>query len=442
MSHRRLAAGFCLLSWTAIALMTPVSGFERPGPELPLASISRSIVVTSAEELTAALSTDTGGLTIFLQRGTYQVHHAIQVPDNTELIGEGTMLYDGAGLPTGFAPESRTVIAATPAVTGDFLTLGNGASLRGLVIQDVAGRTGFTGGAVVAVLSRAPGDSVSAQIVECEIVNPNPLGRAPSGPTGRGLLAMTSNPHLTTGAVPHEQSFVSVHLTQSIIRSPAGAIGVFGVNFAALSQIALHLRRNVIGGGLDGAGGASRPDSVVGAMVMVQSHGNLYRPDSAAHSVPGWILSGGIDAPFPGLIAEETVNNKLWLRSIDDRIEGFASGIFAPAGRRASALSGASSSNELELILEGAHLASTTADFLFYGAHSDIGSMPVGDGNELRVTMRNVIGSGSRTNEYADALPNLGMGNRLVISGSLMAFSRTNQAILPKPDDHHFTSQR
>ena len=96
----------------------------------------------------------------------------------------------------------------------------------------------------------------------------------------------------------------------------------------------------------------------------------------------------------------------------------------------------------MELILEGARLASTTTDLLFYGARSNIAGMPVGDDNELRVTMRNVIGSGSRTNEYADALPNLGIGNRLVISGSLMAFSRTNQAILPKPGDHHFTSQR
>jgi hypothetical protein len=195
-------------------------------------------------------------------------------------------------------------------------------------------------------------------------------------------------------------------------------------------------------GGLDVAGGASRPDSVVGAMAMVQSHGNLYRPDSATHSVPGWILSGGADAPFPGLIAEETSNNKVWLHSVDDRIEGFARAISALAGQRASALAGASSSNEIDLILEGARLSSTTADLLFYGARSSIAGMPVGDGNELRVTMRNVIGSGSRTNEYADALPNLGIGNRLVISGSVMAFGRTNQAILPRPDDHHFTSQR
>jgi len=429
MSHRRLAAGLCLLSCTVIALMAPVSGF------------SRSIVVTSAAELMAALSTGIEGQTIFVQRGTYQINQALQVPDHTELIGEGTMVYDDSGLPTGFVAESRTVIAATPAVTGDFLALGHGTSLRGLVIQDVA-RPVLTGGAVVMVSSRAPGDSVSAQIVECEIVNPNPLGRAPGGPTGRGLVAMTRNPDLTTGAVPHEQSFVSVHLTQSIIRSPAGGIGVFGTNFAALSHIELHLRKNVIGGGLDAVGGASRPDSVVGATTLVHSSGNLYRPDSATHSPAGWTLTGGADAPFPGLITGETLNNKLLVQSVDDRIEGFGRAISAVAGQKFSALAAATSSNQLELILEGARLASTTTDFSFYGARSSIAGMPVGDGNELRVTMRHVIGSGSRTNEYADALPNLGMGNRLVFSGSLTAFSHTNQAILPKPLAHHFTAER
>jgi hypothetical protein len=76
----------------------------------------------------AALSASTGG-PIFLQAGTYLLDHAIQVPDDTALIGEGTMLFDGSGLPTGFVSESRTVLAATAAVTGDFVTLGDGASL-------------------------------------------------------------------------------------------------------------------------------------------------------------------------------------------------------------------------------------------------------------------------------------------------------------------------
>jgi hypothetical protein len=419
-----------------MAVLFIVAGSERARLE-PQSSGPQSIVVTTTAELVAALSADPGGV-IFVQRGTYLLAHAIEVPDQTALIGEGAMLYDDSGLPLGFAPESRTVIAAMPGVTGDFVTLGDGASLQGLIIQDVV-RPTVTGGAVVMVPSRAPDDFVSAHIVECDIVNPNPLGRAPGGPTGRGVVAMTANPQLTSGAAPHEQSVVSLSLTQSIIRSPAGGIGVFGVNFAALSHIELHLKRNVIGGGLDAVGGASRPDSVVGATTLIHSNGNLYRPDSATHSTAGWNLAGGADAPFPGIVAGETLNNTLLVHSVDDRIEGFVRAISALGGQRASAQAGASSSNHLELVLEGSHLASTASDLLLYGARSNIAAMPVGDNNDLRVTMRGVIGSGSRTNEYADALPNLGIGNRLVINGNLTAFSRTNEAILPRPGEQFFS---
>ena len=155
------------------------------------------------------------------------------------------------------------MIAAMPGVTGDFVTLGDGASLQGLVIQDVV-RPALTGGGVVMVSSTGPGESVSAQIVECEIVNPNPVGPTNTGPTGRGLLAITRNRPVAGGDAPHEQSLVSVHLTHSIIRSPAGADGIFAINFASGSHIELHLRQNVIGK-LGANGGISRPDSTVGA---------------------------------------------------------------------------------------------------------------------------------------------------------------------------------
>src|SRR5688572_23429647 len=130
MSHRPSAAWLALLSATAIVLMTPVAGSESPRPEPRLSTASRSVVVTTAAELDAALSAGTD-LTIFVQRGTYLLDHAIQVPDDTALIGEGTMQYDDSGLPTGFVPESLTVIAALPAVAGNFVTLGDGASLQG-----------------------------------------------------------------------------------------------------------------------------------------------------------------------------------------------------------------------------------------------------------------------------------------------------------------------
>ena len=438
MSHRPFAAWLVLLSCSAIVLMTPLSGSERSRPEPPVSKASRSIVVTTSAELVAALTANPGDQTIYVQRGTYLLDHAIQVPDNTALIGEGTMLYDDSGLPTGFVPEGRTVIAAIAGVTGDFVTLKDGASLQSLVIQDVV-RPALTGGSPVAVSSTGPGESVSAHVAECEIINPNPVtGPGLTGAVGRGLLVVTRNSASAGGAASHEQSLVSVHLAQSIIRSPGGGDGIFAINFASGSQIELHLRRNVIGR-LGANGGVSRPDSTVGATTLIQSHGNLYRADTAVGGI-GWTFNGGSDAPMIApLIAEDTLNNKLSMHSVDDRIEGFGPAIAARGGRRMSALAGAIASNEVELILEGTRLASTTSDFGLFGGGNLAG--PV-DGNVLRVTMRNVTGSGQRANAYGDAVSNLGTGNRLIISGSLNAFSHTNEAILPLPGAQFFTGGR
>ena len=442
MSHRRLAVWF-VVSCTAIVLVTPLSGSERSRPEPRSSTPSRYIVVTTAAELVAALSAGTDQ-TIFMQRGTYLLAHAIQVPDNTQLIGEGAMLYDDdSGLPTGFVSETRTVIAALPGVTGNFVTLGDGASLQGLVIQDIV-RPALTGGSVVVVSSRKPSDSVSAQVVECEIINANPVtGPGLTGPVGRGLMAITRSLGSFSGAAPHEQSLVSVHLTHSIIRSPGGGDGIFAINFASGSHIELHLRRNVVGK-LGANGGVSRQDSTVGATTFIQSTGNLYRADNPAPTVIGWQLNGGSDAPMLApLIAGETLNNKLSIHSVDDRIEEFGRAIVATAGMRMSALAGVIASNEMELILQGTRLrtllTSTTQDFMLFGARNLLGTA---DGNELRVTMRNVIGSGPRANTYGDAASNLGTGNRLIITGNTNAFSRTNEAILPMPDAQFFAAGR
>jgi hypothetical protein len=437
MSHRRFAV-WLVLTCTAIVLVTPLSGSERSRPEPRLSTPSRSIVVTTAAELVAALTADPVDPTIFLQRGTYLLDHGIKVPDGTALIGEGAMLYDDdSGLPTGFVAETRTVIAAIPGVTGDFVTLGDGASLQGLVVQDIV-RPALTGGSVVVVSSRNPSDSVSTQVAECEIINPNPVtGPGLTGPVGRGLMAITRNG--VGGAPPHEQSLVSVHLSQSIIRSPGGGDGIFAINLTSGSHIELHLRRNVIGK-LGANGGVSRQDSTVGATTLIQSTGNLYRADNPAPTVIGWQLNGGSDAPMLApLIAGETLNNKLSIHSVDDRIEGFGRAIVATAGMRMSAAAGVISSNEMELILEGTRVVSTVSDFQLFGARNLLG---IANGNELRVTMRHVIGSGSRTNTYGDAASNLGTGNRLFIAGNVNAFSRTNEAILPMPGEDFFTGGR
>ena len=143
------------------------------------------------------------------------------------------------------------------------------------------------------------------------------------------------------------------------------------------------------------------------------------------------------------LIAGETLNNKLSIHSVDDRIEGFGRAIVATAGMRMSALAGVISSNEMELILQGTRLrtllTSTTQDFMLFGARNLLG---VAEGNELRVTMHHVIGSGPRANTYGDAASNLGVGNRLIITGNLNAFSRTNDDISPVPGGNFFTAGR
>jgi hypothetical protein len=277
------------------------------------------------------------------------------------------------------------------------------------VIQDVV-RPAIEGGGVVAVWSRQPNDSVSAQVGECEIINLNsPVGSPPLGVAGRGLVAMTLNPRPVNGAPMHEQSYVSAQMTRSIIRSPAGGGGVFGTNGARGSHVEIHLRQNVIGGGLSGAGGGSRPDSTSGSTTLFQSHGNLYHAEVTSETSIGWNIQGGPDAPAVG-IPEETFNNRLSVHSVDDRIEGFGRAITAFAGRRNNALSAPSSFNELELILLGTRLQSTVSDLVLRGASSAIPTMAAGDGNETRVTMRNVTGSGPTANAYSHALPDLGVG--------------------------------
>ena len=139
------------------------------------------------------------------------------------------------------------------------------------------------------------------------------------------------------------------------------------------------------------------------------------------------------------LIAEETLNNKLSMHSVDDRIEGFARAIVASGGQRMSALAGAIASNEMELILEGTRLASTTSDFQLFGARNLVGMV---DDNELRVTMRNVIGSGPRTNTYGDTNVESGHWKPADYHWNLNAFSHTNEAILPMPGEQFFTAGR
>src|SRR5262249_32262803 len=155
---------------------------------------------------------------IVVRAGEYALGQALTVPDRAKLVGEGVMTFDASGLPAGFEASGRTHLQATTALAGDLLTLGDGATLRGLAIEDVEGRA--VAGNPVAVVSRSAGDYVSARVEECEIINPNPAGVAPQGPTGRGLVVVTRNPNLGFDPPPHEGAVLSVEMTDSIVRSP------------------------------------------------------------------------------------------------------------------------------------------------------------------------------------------------------------------------------
>src|SRR5262249_49407819 len=130
---------------------------------------------------------------------------------------------------------------STAAVTGDFITLGDGASVRNLMIEDLEGRPGN----VVAISTRSSGDSIAASIDLCEILNPNPSSGSPQGPRGRAVLLVTRNLNLGAGPPPHDDSSLSLAMTRSLIRSPNGGTGVFAVNFASRSRIEVRLDSNV-----------------------------------------------------------------------------------------------------------------------------------------------------------------------------------------------------
>jgi len=392
------------------------------------------IVVTTTAELQSALSPANAGAHILVRAGVYDVSQALTVPDGATLVGEGVMNVDESGRPTGFEPAGRTLLRATAAVVGNLLTLGDGATVRGLVVQDVVGR--LVPGSGVAVLSKAAGDFISARIEECEIINPNPPGNS------RGLVVMNQNPDLES---PHEGAVLRVQMTRSIIRSPAGANGVFAINFASHSAIRLDLESNVVGGGLSSAGGVGLPDAVTQAGVVIQSSRNLYRSDSLAPTAVGWQLFAGADAPNPLIVSEASTFNTLQLHSTDDTISGFATGIVASGGRRINALSATISSNRVELNLHGTLLQTTTADLRLSGATTMLG-VSTGDDNTAHVLLVQATGSGVRANRYLHSSFPLtgtpGVGNRLEIVGNANAFDQTNQNFVPPPPAEFFTGGR
>jgi hypothetical protein len=458
--RRARAAVALALTLTAGGSALGCAGDEAGMPSAPigdassLESVAGTVVVSTAAELVTALSPDHAGQRILVRAGTYPLTTPLTVPDGATLEGEGVMQFDGAGLPIGFGAGGRSTLTMNANVPGNLLTLGNGATIRRLEIADLAGR----GGNVVAVLSRKAGDRVSATIAETEIVNPNPNGVGPDGPTGRGLLVLTRNPSLGADPAPDEGAALTARMVRSVIRSPAAGAGLFAINFAAFGRVSVTLDDNIIGGGIDADGGVSRPDAVHDATVLIESHRNLYRddsPDACATLHRGWYLTGGSGPPTP-LPVGETARNSLRVHSVDDRVEGFASGVVAAGSRRffPSPIAGPSTDNSVELQLLRGTISTPSCggaefvrDFDLAGGVAGSDQLFPGDGNSVHAILREVTGSGARFNRYASALgvsaplpPELRGANRLEIAGTPGAFASTNARIDPAPGAEHFTS--
>ena len=416
------------------------------------------IVVSNSPELVAALVPENAGRRIRVRAGDYSLTQLLTVPDQVTLEGEGVMLFDG-GLPTGFAAGTRTTLTMTTNLPGTVLALGDGVTVRGIAIQDLAGRAGNS----IGVFSRDAGDRLSATIEEVEVVNPTSHAIAPSGPSGCAVAVVSQNPNLGSDPAPHAGAAIAARLTGSLIRSTATgtACGLFAFNFAPVASVSVALTGNVLVGGIIASGGVSRPDAVHDSRTEIQSHRNLYRNDSPNPCAPSRIglnLNGGSGTPVPlGIAATE--RNELRIHSVDDRIEGFTTGVLAAGGRSffAAPIAGPTTDNSVDLKLLGATIATpscgaatSVADFRLAGALVSSASLDPGNGNTLRALMRGVTGSGPRSNAYGDVLgpagappPAIqGTGNRLELARNLHAFQQTNQAIDPAPGPGFFTSNK
>lgn len=460
-SNGRFANRLAAASLLAVAFLAACSDAAPPtdphAPARALNAASADIVVTNVAELVAALAPEHAGQRILVRAGTYALSAPLTVPDGVTLEGEGIMQFDGAGRPTGFAPGTGTTLTMATNTPGNLLTLGNGASIRGLGLVDLPGRAGN----VVAVVSRDAGDRVSATIAEAEIINPNAFGAGPDGSTGYGLFVVTRNPNLGAAPAPHDGAALDVRMVRSLIRSPAGGGSVFAFNFASFGQVSIALTGNIVGGEVTANGGVSRPDAVHDSWVGFESHQNLYRNDSqdqcASLRRGGWNLTGGSGPPAP-LPVPETARNSLRWYSVDDRIEGFPTAINATGARRffPSPTAGPSTDNSIDFKMLGGTIATPTcagaqdiADLHLAGALSANAALVPGDGNSLRAVITGVTGSGTRFNQYGDAvgpagpLPPAfqGTGNRLTIDGSPMAFAQTNRNIDPAPGAEFFTAR-
>jgi hypothetical protein len=232
---------------------------------------------------------------------------------------------------------------------------------------------------------------------------------------------------------------------RSIIRASGGGAAIFAVNFAANSQIRVGLVQNRIEGQLRVGGGISRPDAVTDTKTIVRSMGNVYTAAGGASDGAGWQIYGGSTTPI-ALVAPSSNSNTVQIDSKQDQISNFTTGILAVGGVRFFGNQNPSSFNTVDLNLQSLAIRTPddpgAADLVLAAGRSGLDPADTefapGDGNVVRVLVRDTSGSGDRENSYetvvGPVLPeNAGVGNVLEFVGSKTAFARSNRNISPGP---------
>ena len=75
--------------------------------------MGNTATISSSAELVAALDPAYAGRHIHVRAGTYEVQQPLTVPDGMTIEGEGVMLLDASGHPTGFRGGTRTLLQMT-----------------------------------------------------------------------------------------------------------------------------------------------------------------------------------------------------------------------------------------------------------------------------------------------------------------------------------------
>ncbi len=442
------AAGLATLLLAVLAVTSAARA------EVASAVTPATILVHNPAELVSALDARNAGRHIRVLSGDYSITAPLLVPDGALLEGSGEMLIVD-GLPVGFEPGTETTLRVASAFEGDLVTLGNGAAISGLKLIDVTPVPATPvprNGNVVTLGSRGPGDSVTADIRDCEIVNPQSYGVTADGPAGHAIVILTRNPGRRDDPPPHEGAALKLHMLHSIVRATGNGGAVFALNFAARGRISVEFEDNRIEGPVSIAGGASRPDLVTHASTIFDSNRNLYTRNPGGLDRFAWRVIGGSSAHVPGLAAPGASFNVAKVHSVDDRIEGVRVGILASAGRRWLGASGPVSDNHVDLDLTGTRIRTEgdeAADFALQGTLSEEANgvgreFAAGDRNIVRAVMRGVTASpAQRANRYADVYgpsrpADQGSGNRLEFAGTLAGFAVANPGISPAPPAEFF----